>query len=117
MLISGGQQGLDIADMRAHVQYSGGYHEEHPVILEFWRALATFSPQEQADFLRFVTSCPRPPLLGFRCAGGWGGRAVCKHARVTAGMHESSQAGSCVLSQTHLCHAILTGPTGTWSRR
>ncbi|PRW45057.1 E3 ubiquitin- ligase UPL6 [Chlorella sorokiniana] len=66
MLISGGQQGLDIADMRAHVQYSGGYHEEHPVILEFWRALATFSPQEQADFLRFVTSCPRPPLLGFR---------------------------------------------------
>jgi len=27
MLISGGQQGLDIADMRAHVQYSGGYHE------------------------------------------------------------------------------------------
>lgn len=124
MLISGGQQGLDIEDMRAHVQYSGGYHEvgswqggpggtsqdrwepqggmvlrrkasagkqawqvarlasphmwplhrfssaplqqEHPVILEFWRALATFSPQEQADFLRFITSCPRPPLLGFR---------------------------------------------------
>lgn len=27
MLISGGQQGLDIEDMRAHVQYSGGYHE------------------------------------------------------------------------------------------
>ncbi len=21
---------------------------------------------EQADFLRFVTSCPRPPILGFR---------------------------------------------------
>lgn len=33
MLISGGRQGLDIADMRAHVQYSGGYHEEHPVVL------------------------------------------------------------------------------------
>lgn len=27
MLISGGDQGLDIADMRANVQYSGGYHE------------------------------------------------------------------------------------------
>jgi hypothetical protein len=36
------------------------------VIQEFWRALATFTPHEQADFLRFVTSCPRPPLLGFR---------------------------------------------------
>ncbi|EFN56484.1 hypothetical protein CHLNCDRAFT_57693 [Chlorella variabilis] len=66
MLISGGQQGLDIEDMQANVQYSGGYHEEHPVIREFWRALATFTPQEQANFLRFVTSCPRPPLLGFR---------------------------------------------------
>ncbi|KAI3426511.1 hypothetical protein D9Q98_008876 [Chlorella vulgaris] len=66
MLISGGQQGLDIDDMRTHVQYSGGYHEEHPVIQEFWRALATFTPKEQADFLRFVTSCARPPLLGFQ---------------------------------------------------
>ncbi|KAL4444560.1 hypothetical protein ABPG77_002377 [Micractinium sp. CCAP 211/92] len=66
MLISGGQQGLDIADMRAHVQYSGGYHEEHPVIAAFWAALATFTPAEQAAFLRFVTSCPRPPLLGFK---------------------------------------------------
>ena len=66
MLISGGQQGLDIEDMRAYVQYSGGYHAEHPVILEFWAALATFTPREQADFLRFVTSCPRPPLLGFK---------------------------------------------------
>lgn len=27
MLISGGQQGLDIADMQTHVQYSGGYHD------------------------------------------------------------------------------------------
>lgn len=36
------------------------------MIREFWRALATFTPQEQANFLRFVTSCPRPPLLGFR---------------------------------------------------
>lgn len=66
MLISGGQQGLDIADMRAHCQYSGGYHEEHPVVAAFWAALATFTPDEQAAFLRFVTSCPRPPLLGFK---------------------------------------------------
>ena len=66
MLISGGQQGLDIEDMRAHVQYAGGYHEDHPIIQEFWRALADFTPEEQGDFLRFCTSCPRPPLLGFK---------------------------------------------------
>lgn len=136
MLISGGQQGLDIEDMKAHTQYSGGYHEEHPVIQvlarlawqpggclhggvcvpgvrvcacvgfwgacsgrrvqmpaclrhmhggvccctrrpnpggaacngalqSFWQALGELSPEEQGDFLRFVTSCPRPPLLGF----------------------------------------------------
>ena len=33
---------------------------------DFWRALAGLSPEEQGDFLRFVTSCPRPPLLGFK---------------------------------------------------
>ena len=39
----------------------------HPLALQtFWEALATLGPSEQADFLRFVTSCPRPPLLGFR---------------------------------------------------
>ena len=38
MLISGGGEGVDIADMQAHVNYAGGYHEQHPVILEFWKA-------------------------------------------------------------------------------
>lgn len=136
MLISGGQQGLDLADMRAHVQYAGGYHQEHPVIAALWEALASFTPAQQvrlvcgsvpgamrsctrllcsrkggcgrgkraplrrhtqgravhahypaggpdwgtggcgsgacvptpvqAAFLRFITSCPRPPLLGFK---------------------------------------------------
>ena len=37
MLISGGSEGLDVADMQAHVNYAGGYHEEHPVIIEFWK--------------------------------------------------------------------------------
>ena len=36
-LIGGGDhQGLDIADMKSHVNYAGGYHEDHPVIKEFW---------------------------------------------------------------------------------
>lgn len=37
MLISGGGEGVDIADMQAHVNYAGGYHPEHPVILDFWK--------------------------------------------------------------------------------
>ena len=37
MLISGGGEGLDIADMQAHVNYAGGYHQEHPIIRDFWQ--------------------------------------------------------------------------------
>ncbi len=33
----GGGAGLDLSDLRAHINYAGGYHEEHPVIQELWR--------------------------------------------------------------------------------
>ncbi|EIE22502.1 HECT-domain-containing protein [Coccomyxa subellipsoidea C-169] len=66
-LIGGGDhQGLDLEDMKQHVNYAGGYGTDHPVILEFWRALQDFTPEQQKAFLRFVTSCSRPPLLGFQ---------------------------------------------------
>jgi hypothetical protein len=66
-LIGGVEGGaaLDIADLQRHVVYAGGYSAEHPVIQGFWLALSSFTPRQQADFLKFVTSCPRPPLLGF----------------------------------------------------
>lgn len=44
---------------------SGGYHEEHPVILTLWETLRGFTPEQQRQFLKFVTSCSRAPLLGF----------------------------------------------------
>lgn len=59
-------EALDLDDLRRHVVYSGGYHDDHPVIHEFWRALQSMTPDEQRGLLRFVTSCSRPPLLGFR---------------------------------------------------
>ncbi|GLC57434.1 hypothetical protein PLESTB_001224100 [Pleodorina starrii] len=68
-LISGADSergGLDLEDMRQHVVYAGGYHEDHPVILVFWEVLSSFSPEEQAKLLKFVTSCSRAPLLGFK---------------------------------------------------
>ncbi|CAD7703489.1 unnamed protein product [Ostreobium quekettii] len=65
MLISGSQEGLDLVDMQANVEYAGGYHEGHPVIHHFWEALGTFSPEDQRAFLKFVTACSRAPLLGF----------------------------------------------------
>ncbi len=44
-LIGGGDhQGLDIADMKRHVNYAGGYHEDHPVIKEFWNVSSAGVP-------------------------------------------------------------------------
>jgi ubiquitin-protein ligase E3 C len=40
MLISGSRAGMDTADLRAHINYAGGYHEDHPVIRSFWEASA-----------------------------------------------------------------------------
>ncbi|CAG9464760.1 unnamed protein product [Pedinophyceae sp. YPF-701] len=64
-LIGGSLEAIDLADMRAHVEYHSGYANGHPVIERFWRVVAAMTPQDQAALLRFVTSCSRPPLLGF----------------------------------------------------
>jgi len=57
--------GFDVADLRANCGYGYGYHEGHPTILSLWRVLESLSPADQSSFLAFVTSVPRPPLLGF----------------------------------------------------
>ena len=64
-LIGGADANIDIDDMRRHVKYAGGYSDDHPVIQALFAVLKTFTPTQRANFLRFVTSCPRPPLLGF----------------------------------------------------
>ena len=51
MLISGGGEGVDIADMQAHVHYAGGYHEAHPIILDFWKASLLFLSNPTISFL------------------------------------------------------------------
>lgn len=45
--------------------FSGGYHANHPVILRLWKVLDELTLDQQREFLMFVTSCSRPPLLGF----------------------------------------------------
>jgi len=65
ILISGTNQGLDLADFQQNVVYAGGYHPTHPVILNFWEVVKEFTPHQQSLLLRFATSSSRPPLLGF----------------------------------------------------
>ncbi|UYV62883.1 UBE3C [Cordylochernes scorpioides] len=65
-LISGAHVPVDVEDLRAHAVYNGGYTAEHPTILAFWSTVESFSETQRRQLLRFVTSCSRPPLLGFR---------------------------------------------------
>ncbi|XP_073670832.1 ubiquitin-protein ligase E3B [Paramisgurnus dabryanus] len=65
-LISGDNAEIDLDDLKKHTVYYGGFHSSHRVILWLWDILSSdFTPEERAMFLKFVTSCSRPPLLGF----------------------------------------------------
>ncbi|KAJ7309857.1 hypothetical protein JRQ81_007931 [Phrynocephalus forsythii] len=65
-LISGDNAEIDLEDLKKHTVYYGGFHGSHRVIIWLWDILAhDFSSDERAMFLKFVTSCSRPPLLGF----------------------------------------------------
>ncbi|KAK7087302.1 ubiquitin-protein ligase E3B-like isoform X2 [Littorina saxatilis] len=65
-LTSGDSSALDIEDLRRHTQYYGGYHNNHKVINWLWDVLnGDFTHDERSLFLKFVTSCSKPPLLGF----------------------------------------------------
>eukprot|EP00117_Sycon_ciliatum_P043196 scpid2186/ scgid31312/ Ubiquitin-protein ligase E3C len=66
ILISGAQVPLDLEDLQNNTHYSGGYHETHPTILLFWDAVKTFTNDQLHLLLKFVTSCSRPPLFGFK---------------------------------------------------
>lgn len=66
ILISGAPTPVDIEDLRKHTNYSGGYNKDHIVITIFWKVVEEFEEQEKRKLLKFVTSCSRPPLLGFK---------------------------------------------------
>jgi ubiquitin-protein ligase E3 C len=66
VLISGASDGkIDISDMKSNTRYTGGYTRLDRNVVRFWSVVSSLSPKHQADLLRFVTSCERPPPLGF----------------------------------------------------
>ncbi|PSN54423.1 Ubiquitin-protein ligase E3B [Blattella germanica] len=65
-LISGDNVPLDLRDLRRHTHYYGGFHDSHRVVCWLWDILdKDFTDEERRLFLKFVTSCSKPPLLGF----------------------------------------------------
>ena len=66
VLVSGAFIPVDFEDLKQHTVYSGGYTSTHPVIVNFWQVVSTFNDTGRRQLLKFVTSCSRPPLLGFK---------------------------------------------------
>ncbi|KAJ5929078.1 hypothetical protein N7454_006926 [Penicillium verhagenii] len=69
-LVSGETGDIDVEDLRRNTQYGGVYvigddNQEHPTIKIFWKVLHQMTTEERQKVLRFVTSTPRAPLLGF----------------------------------------------------
>ncbi|KAG2018861.1 ubiquitin-protein ligase [Coprinopsis cinerea AmutBmut pab1-1] len=66
ILIGGVNSPIDLDDLRQHTNYGGLYDDRHPVIVAFWKVVNSFDQEQRRALLRFVTSCSRPPLLGFK---------------------------------------------------
>ena len=69
-LVGGDSSQIDIDDLRENTEYSGVYQigddgEEHPTIQLFWEVMREMSDGERRDVVKYVTSTPRAPLLGF----------------------------------------------------
>uniref|UniRef100_A0A0N5AXS7 HECT-type E3 ubiquitin transferase n=1 Tax=Syphacia muris TaxID=451379 RepID=A0A0N5AXS7_9BILA len=63
MLIGGADAEIDFTELKKFTTIHN-IHDEQYIEL-FWSALNTFSSSEKRKFLKFVTGCPRPPLMGF----------------------------------------------------
>ncbi|KAL2913386.1 ubiquitin-protein ligase (E3) [Polyrhizophydium stewartii] len=65
ILLGGNAEPIDLADLRRNTVYSGVYDDDHPTIKMFWRVVESFDEEHRRKLIRFITSCSRPPLLGF----------------------------------------------------
>jgi ubiquitin-protein ligase E3 C len=69
-LVSGDKADIDVEDLRRNTLYGGVYvigddNMEHPTIKLFWQVMHQMNNEERQKVIRFVTSTPRAPLLGF----------------------------------------------------
>ncbi|CAG8435448.1 9145_t:CDS:10 [Ambispora gerdemannii] len=65
ILIGGTSTPIDVDDLRENTVYAG-YSENDIVIQNFWTVIKSFTEEQRQKLVKFVTSCSRPPLLGFK---------------------------------------------------
>ncbi|RDB26515.1 hypothetical protein Hypma_005662 [Hypsizygus marmoreus] len=66
ILLGGVNAPIDFDDLRANTNYGGLYDDNEETIVAFWNVVNSFDQEQRMALLRFVTSCSRPPLLGFK---------------------------------------------------
>ena len=68
VLLSGvNTTGIDVKDLKDNVVYNGVYDPQHPTIEAFWEVVEQdLTDDEKFRLVQYVTSCARPPLLGFK---------------------------------------------------
>ncbi|KAH7629900.1 hypothetical protein B0T09DRAFT_374171 [Sordaria sp. MPI-SDFR-AT-0083] len=69
-LVGGDSSEIDVEDLRRNTYYNGVYEigddgEEHETIQIFWEVMHELRDEERREVLKYVTSTPRAPLLGF----------------------------------------------------
>jgi ubiquitin-protein ligase E3 C len=69
-LVGGDSSEIDIEDLRSNTVYGGLYvigddQQEHPTVQLFWKVMESFNDSQRRDLLKYVSSTPRAPLLGF----------------------------------------------------
>jgi len=69
-LIGGDSSQIDVDDLRRNTIYSGVYvigddGLEHPTVQIFWQVMKELDDSDRRKVLKYVTSTPRAPLLGF----------------------------------------------------
>lgn len=65
ILLGGASVPIDLNDLRQHTVLAG-YMDHDPTVKNFWKVMESFDNDLRMKFVKFVTSCSRPPLLGFK---------------------------------------------------
>jgi len=93
-LLISGLPDIDVDDMRQNTEYTG-YRVDSPVIQYFWATVKSFSQEERALLLQFVTGSSKVPLDGFSSLQGMGGPQKFHIVRVPGDVDRLPSAHTC----------------------
>jgi hypothetical protein len=95
-LVISGMPEIDVDDWERNTVYCSFYNVNHPVIKWFWETVRTFSHEQRARLLQFVTGTARVPIEGFKHLQSDGG--VVKPFKIMPVRREM-----CMYPRAHTC--------------